>query len=135
MFSGDADFICNWFGGQAVSLALNWTHSAEFAAAGYAPFVVNGTEYGEVREYENLSFLRVYEAGHEVPYYQPKASLALFNRTLEHLDIATGLEKVTAEYETTGNANATHTESYVALPSSTAMPSSTGSVLGLGFRA
>jgi carboxypeptidase D len=77
----------------------------------------------------------MYEAGHEVPYYQPKASLALFNRTLEHVDIATGLEKVTAEYETTGNANATHTEPYVALPSSTAMPSSTGSVLGLGFKA
>lgn len=77
----------------------------------------------------------MYEAGHEVPYYQPKGSLALFNRTLAHLDIATGLEKVTVDYETTGTANATHTESYAALPSSTAMPASTGSVLGLGFRA
>jgi hypothetical protein len=59
----------------------------------------------------------------------------MFQRVLEHLDIATGLEKVTADYETSGIVNATHTEPYVALPSSTAMPSSTGSVYGHGFRA
>jgi hypothetical protein len=60
----------------------------------------------------------------------------MFQRVLEHLDIATGLEKVTAEYETEGLANATHTEPYVALPSSTAMPASTGGVvIGHGFRA
>lgn len=34
--------------------------------------VVDGTEYGEVRQYGNFSFLRVYEAGHEVPFYQRK---------------------------------------------------------------
>jgi hypothetical protein len=82
-----------------------------------------------------VSFLRIYEAGHEVPFYQPKASLAMFQRVLEHLDIATGLEKVTADYETSGNANATHTEPYVALPSSTLMSSTTGSAIGLGFKA
>lgn len=46
----------------------NYTHSAEFAAAGYQPLLVDGVEYGEVRQYGNLSFTRVYEAGHEVPY-------------------------------------------------------------------
>jgi hypothetical protein len=59
----------------------------------------------------------------------------MFQRVLEHLDIATGLEKVTADYETSGNANATHTEPYVALPSSTLMSSTTGSAIGLGFKA
>ena len=53
MVYGDADYICNWFGGEAVSLALNYTDSAKFAAAGYEPFVVDGTEYGEVRQYGN----------------------------------------------------------------------------------
>lgn len=63
---GDADYICNWFGGEAISLDLNYTHKAEFAASDYAPFIVDGEEYGEVRQYGNFSFARVYEAGHEV---------------------------------------------------------------------
>ena len=72
LFYGDADYICNWFGGQAVSLALKYENSKEFAAAGYVPFVYGGNEYGETREYGNFSFTRIYEAGHEVPYYQRK---------------------------------------------------------------
>lgn len=71
---GDADYICNWFGGEAVSLAVNYTQQAAFNAAGYQPFLVNGVEYGEVRQYGNYSFLRIYEAGHEVPYYQRMSS-------------------------------------------------------------
>jgi len=116
---GDADYICNWFGGQAVSLAINYTHSAEFRAADYAPFIVDGTEFGEVRQYGNFSFLRIYEAGHEVPFYQPKASLAMFQRVLGNIDLATGEEVVTGTLVTNGTANATHTEPYVAIPSVT----------------
>jgi carboxypeptidase C (cathepsin A) len=37
--------------------------------------VVDGTEYGEVRQYGNFSFARIYESGHEIPYYQRKSSL------------------------------------------------------------
>ncbi|KAH7093598.1 Alpha/Beta hydrolase protein [Paraphoma chrysanthemicola] len=114
---GDADYICNWFGGQAVSLAVDYTHSKEFRAAGYEAMVVDGTEYGEVRQYGNFSFARIYESGHEVPYYQPEAALAYFNRTLYHFDIATGEKPVTANLTSSGPANATHTNSYVSLTS------------------
>ncbi|KAH6709195.1 carboxypeptidase-like protein S1 [Leptodontidium sp. MPI-SDFR-AT-0119] len=112
------------FGGQAVSLSVNYTHKAEFAAAGYAPFMVDGTEYGEVRQRGNFSFTRVYEAGHEVPYYQPVASLELFRRTLLGLDLADGDLKISANYSSTGTANSTHTESFVALPSMTSSQAS-----------
>ena len=81
--------------------------------------IVDGVEYGETREYGNFSFTRVYEAGHEVPYYQPLASLALFNRTINMFDIATGELKITEDYATNGTAKATHTEPFVPLPSST----------------
>ena len=133
LYHGDADYICNWFGGQAVSLQVDYTHSAEFRAAGYAPFVVDGTEYGEVRQYGNFSFMRIYEAGHEVPFYQPLASLAMFSRVLANVDIATGEEAVTGSYETSGDANATHTEPYVAIPTVTgtgAAPSFTAAITG-----
>lgn len=120
MYHGDADYTCNWFGGEAVSLALNYSHAAEFKAAGYTPFLVDGVEYGEVRQAGNFSFTRVYESGHEVPYYQPIAALALFNRTLNGLAVNDGTTKVEAGYGTNGTAKATHTEPSVGLPSATA---------------
>ncbi|RDL36781.1 Carboxypeptidase [Venustampulla echinocandica] len=114
---GDADYICNWFGGEAVSLAVNYTNKKEFAAAGYDPFIVDSTEYGE--------------SGHEVPYYQPKASLEMFRRTLLGLDVANGKGKITGNFSSPGLAHATHTEPFVPLPSSTssAAASSSSSVV------
>jgi len=109
---GDADYICNYMGGEAVSLQLDYKHKAEFAAAGYAPFVVDGVEYGESRQYGNFSFTRVYEAGHEVPYYQPKASLEAFRRIIGDLVISDGSQPVTLTYSSEGKTNLTHTESY-----------------------
>lgn len=113
----------NWFGGEAVSLLIDYEHSAEFRQAGYEPFMVDGTQYGEVRQYGNFSFMRMYEAGHEVPFYQPKASLEAFRRVLGNLVLSDGSEAVTADYETEGEAETTHTESFVPLPSSSSMAS------------
>ncbi|KAK5164759.1 uncharacterized protein LTR77_009422 [Saxophila tyrrhenica] len=115
---GDADYICNWFGGEAVSMQLEYEHAKEFRQAGYEPFMVDGTQYGEVKEYGKFSFMRIYEAGHEVPYYQPKASLEAFRRVLGNLALADGSEAVTPTYQTNGTAETTHTESFVPLPSS-----------------
>lgn len=105
----EQDYICNWFGGEALSLALNYTHADEFRASGYEPFVVDGVEYGEGRQYGNFSFTRVYDSGHEVPYYQPKAALELFRRVINDRVISDGSEKVTPTYGSEGLPNATHT--------------------------
>lgn len=103
---GDADYICNWFGGEAVSLALNYTHSAAFRAAGYAPFVVDGVEYGKTRQYGNFSFTRLYESGHETPYYQPLATLEFFRRSLNDLTIPDGSQTNTANFSSVGPMSA-----------------------------
>lgn len=92
---------------------------------------MDGVEYGETREYGNFSFTRVYEAGHEVPYYQPVASLQLFNRTLNGWELPTGEKKLTPDFGSDGPATATHTASSVALPTSTHTGGS--SVGGGGF--
>jgi len=125
LYAGDADYICNWFGGQAVSLAVNYTHADQFRAAGYAPFMVNGVEYGEVRQAGNFSFTRIYEAGHEVPFYQPEAALALFKRALENRTLADGYQYVSNSYSTNGTANATHTEPFPTLTSAASTGSAT----------
>lgn len=119
LYYGDADYICNWFGGQAISLAVNYTHSKEFAAAGYQAFKWGNQQYGEVREYGNFSFTRVYESGHEVPAYQPEAALALFDRVISGVDVADGTKKVTAKLGSVGPANTTHTASAPPLPVTT----------------
>ncbi|KAK2007910.1 serine carboxypeptidase [Colletotrichum eremochloae] len=88
---GDRDFACNWMGGEDVALAIPWADQKNFAAAGYAPLQTNCTyEGGQVRQYGNLSYIRVYQAGHAVPAYQPESAYRIFNRALFNKDIATG---------------------------------------------
>jgi hypothetical protein len=82
---------CNWYSGELLSLAIPYENADEFHAAGYAPVVTNSSYIGgQVRQYGNLSFTRVYEAGHEVPAYQPETAYRIFQRTIFNFDIATG---------------------------------------------
>lgn len=88
---GDRDYACNWIGGEDVSLAVEYSQAEKFRAAGYAEVRTNESYVGGVtRQYGNFSFTRVFQAGHEVPAYQPETSFVIFNRSLENLDIATG---------------------------------------------
>lgn len=88
---GDRDFACNWIGGEAASLAIPWESQEEFADAGYADLVTNCTHVGgSVRQYDNLTYARVFQAGHAVPAYQPETAYRIFNRALFNKDIATG---------------------------------------------
>jgi len=69
------------YGGELLSLAIPYDNATSFADAGYAPVIVNDTYIGgQVRQYGNLSFTRVYEAGHEVPAYQPETAYRIFTR-------------------------------------------------------
>lgn len=43
-----------------------------------------------MRQYGNYSFSRVYQAGHEVPSYQPETAYQIFQRAIFGLDVATG---------------------------------------------
>lgn len=57
-------------GNYAAANAIDYSASAQFKAAQLKSYTVNGTAYGEYKTAGNLSWLRVYEAGHEVPYYR-----------------------------------------------------------------
>ncbi|SMQ56027.1 unnamed protein product [Zymoseptoria tritici ST99CH_3D7] len=116
LFYGDADYICNWIGGETVSQEVGYKDQAAFNASGYVPFMWNGTRFGDTREYGNYSFTRVLESGHEIPFYQPQASLAFFKRMLDGVDIATGLVDITANYSTVGDDESTYQEPFEPLP-------------------
>lgn len=118
---GDADYICNWLGGEALSLAADWPGAEDFRDAGYTELLVDGKAYGETRQFGKLSFTRVWEAGHEVPYFQPAAVFQIFNRTSYGFDIATGEVEVTPDssYKTNGTSKTTHTTTAPPLPAQT----------------
>ncbi|KAF2830595.1 alpha/beta-hydrolase [Ophiobolus disseminans] len=91
---GDADIICNWYGGQNASLELARllpSYSDAFPAAGYADIIVNDTYVGgHVRQFGNLSFSRIFDAGHLVPLYQPETAFTVFSRIIQGDDLSTG---------------------------------------------
>lgn len=69
------DWICNWIGNFD---AANTIGGSDFANQQVQPYTVSGKQYGEFKTKNNLNWLRVYAAGHEVPAYQPEAALAAF---------------------------------------------------------
>lgn len=85
---------------------------------------------GLTRQFGNLSFSRIFQAGHEgsflvpllhsliasltqcfiVSYYQPETTYQIFNRVLSNLDVATGLSSIlptsnSSTYFTAGNSS------------------------------
>ncbi|POS76707.1 serine carboxypeptidase [Diaporthe helianthi] len=102
MMYGDRDYPCNWVGGEAASLAVPYSKSEEFAAAGYAPLVTAEGVQGMTRQFGNFSFTRVFQAGHEVPSYQPVAAYEIFKRATFGLDVPTGLIQTGDDFATTG---------------------------------
>jgi len=79
IYAGDVDFICNWIGNKAWTLALAWPGSAAFNAAQDLPYMLDGKQVGEVRSAQGFEFVRVYDAGHMVPMDQPAVALAVLN--------------------------------------------------------
>lgn len=121
---GDRDYICNWLGGEAVSLALaaeaGGLYASRFARAGYAPIIVNESYIGGVvRQLGNLSFSRIYQAGHSMPAYQPETAFQVFARIILGTSVSTGEAISLAYYNTSGPISATQSLSLPPRPRQT----------------
>ena len=109
---GDRDYICNWIGGEAISFSVAAQSPAymPFYSAGYADIVTNDSYIGgAVRQYGNLSFSRIYDAGHLIPAYQPETAFTVFTRIIMGTEISTGKPIDLATFASTGEANTTYT--------------------------
>ncbi|KAL8961222.1 MAG: hypothetical protein Q9193_002194, partial [Seirophora villosa] len=109
---GDRDYICNWLGGEAVSFSIAAQSPAyvPFYSAGYADIVVNSSYVGGVvRQYGNLSFSRIYDAGHLIPAYQPETAFTVFTRIIMGTGMSLGEPIDLSTYSSNGTANATYT--------------------------
>ncbi|CAH0038437.1 unnamed protein product [Clonostachys solani] len=108
VYFGDADYICNWFGGEAFVETLSNIPAYTDGSAGFVNITSSdGVVHGEVKSTGSFSFVRIYESGHEVPFYQPLVSLEMLNRTIHGVDIATGTTVVTKDYITEGPVDST----------------------------
>ncbi|KAI5863341.1 alpha/beta-hydrolase [Durotheca rogersii] len=101
LFAGDADYNCNWLGNEAVAEAVA---APGFSKAGYVDLQTSdGVVHGQVKQAGKFSFTRIYESGHEVPFYQPLVSLEYFERVIKGLDVETGKRVVDETYATKGS--------------------------------
>lgn len=77
IYAGDKDFICNYLGNQ------KWTEAEPFGLSPETkPWLVNGEQAGTVQNRDQFTFLRVYDAGHMVPYDQGENCLNMVNSWL-----------------------------------------------------
>ena len=103
-YVGTYDWICNWIGNEAWTLALEWHGQRDFAALPLREWHVDGHVAGKTRGAHGLTFATVDAAGHmvrfsfrfrslcslfpdllvhfKVPYDKPTEALALINRWL-----------------------------------------------------
>ncbi|GAB0132999.1 hypothetical protein EsDP_00001419 [Epichloe bromicola] len=84
IYAGDCDYIENWLGNQAWTNALEWSGHDAFNSANVTELkTASGKSYGTIKHANGFAFLRVFQAGHSVPYDQPEASLDFVNRWLK----------------------------------------------------
>lgn len=84
LYAGDKDYICNWIGNNEWSNALPYSGHEQFAHASFKPFVADFSDKpnGVVKNHDKFTFIRIFDAGHMVPFDQPQVSLDMLNKWL-----------------------------------------------------
>ncbi|GLB40492.1 putative peptidase S10 family protein [Lyophyllum shimeji] len=70
VFDGDADFILNFNGVEAMVDALSTKFTSTYQQQKFQTYKVNDQIAGQFRNAGTFSYIRVYGAGHEVPAYK-----------------------------------------------------------------
>lgn len=80
IYAGDQDFICNWMGNARWVDAMEWSGAEAYAKTEAVEYVVDGEPAWSVRSVPNLSFMKVYDAGHMVPMDKPKVGMEMIDK-------------------------------------------------------
>jgi carboxypeptidase C (cathepsin A) len=91
LWFGDADWVCNYMGGYELAKMVEYPGRERFQKEELAPYTVDGKRGGLFKTIDNLSYLQVFEAGHMLPYYQPKLSLQVLQQMMfgDHMIVPT----------------------------------------------
>ncbi|KAL7284880.1 hypothetical protein ACG7TL_002194 [Trametes sanguinea] len=82
IWAGDADINCNWIGGHHSVLAMDWYGNETLNRTPFTNMTIHGKPVAAIQNVDNFSFARVYEAGHEVPAFQPQAAFEIFSQII-----------------------------------------------------
>ncbi|KAI0829246.1 serine carboxypeptidase [Trametes gibbosa] len=82
VYDGDADYILNFHGVEAMVNALQTRFTSEYAQQQFANFTVRGQAAGLFKNAGTFSYVRIFGAGHEVPAYK-HASLSTGEAALQ----------------------------------------------------
>ncbi|KAI8334710.1 Alpha/Beta hydrolase protein [Chlamydoabsidia padenii] len=85
IYAGDADYRANWYGVHGWTKVVDFKASKKYRQQKLQPWLVDGVESGEIQAGGNLTFVRVYGAGHKTPFYKPKESLQMFTDHIHHI--------------------------------------------------
>ncbi|KAJ7186345.1 Alpha/Beta hydrolase protein, partial [Mycena haematopus] len=94
IYDGDADYILNFNGVEAMIASLNTKFSTEFNQQTFAPYKVNGLLAGQFKTAGTFSYVRIYGAGHEVPAYKNgtlavgQAAFQFFSQTMANQSLS-----------------------------------------------
>jgi len=83
IWAGDADINCNWLGGHASVLAMDWFGKETLNQTPFTNMTINGNAVAAIQNVDNFSFARVFLAGHEVPAFQPQAAFEIFKQIVQ----------------------------------------------------
>lgn len=109
-FAGDADYVCNWLGVEAI---VDDIDAPGYSSAGFVNISTSDhIVHGQVKQSDNVAFVRIYESGHEVPFYQPVVAFEMFERVIQGKDVATGKKRISLGdgYKTVGPAKSEYRE-------------------------
>ena len=77
IYVGDQDLICNHIGNRDWVEAMKWTLAEKWKQTAKEIWLMNGERAGEIQTQGPLTFLKIDQCGHMVPYDQPVVSLEM----------------------------------------------------------
>ena len=104
-FNGVMDLICNHVGNELMLDKMEWTHQNDYVVAPRYAWMssLDGKKLaGYMKEYKNLSFLKLLECGHMAPLDQPTVCLDMMITFMYSLSFQSSEQSLARSPEPTG---------------------------------
>lgn len=85
VFAGDADYACNWYGNHAWTNRLSFKNDHLYREDTLKPWIVDGKEVGQIQQGGGMTFIKMDNSGHLVPFYHPQLALKMF---IDHINFS-----------------------------------------------